>query len=207
MLDPAYNFDANVLMTPNTGAAATFSGDNTNAALMLANGDYKLWTSGPVAQTILLGDDTTARKYDVGFGDGFHPVRPRYEATFWPATHQVFVRAIVENDLTTELEDTQYLATVTGGATSPVTEYQLDLTGTGNALGEGNTGLTVAVAHAATGNGNLTVSGTPLHALTQCMPMSARTPQPASGSISSITAHPRHWRSRRAGCSAAPQPR
>ena len=166
MLDPSYNFDANVLMTPNTGAAATFSGDNTNAALMLANGDYKLWTSGPVAQTILLGDDTTARKYDVGFGDGFHPVRPRYEATFWPATHQVFVRAIVENDLTTELEDTQYLATVTGGATSPVTEYQLDLTGTGNALGEGNTGLTVAVAHAATGNGNLTVSGTPLHALT-----------------------------------------
>ena len=72
MLDPSYNFDANVLMTPNTGTAATFSGDNTNAALMLANGDYKLWTSGPVAQTILLGDDTTARKYDVGFGDGFH---------------------------------------------------------------------------------------------------------------------------------------
>ena len=166
MLDPSYNFDAAIVAVPNSGTAASFSGDAWNARTMLANGDYKLWTSGPVAQTILLADDTAARKYDVGFGDGFHPVRPRYEATFWPATHQVFVRAIVENDLTTELEDTRYLATVTGGATSPVTEYQLDLTGTGNALGEGNTGLTVAVAHAATGNGNLTVSGTPLHALT-----------------------------------------
>ena len=162
MLDPSYNFDANVLMVPNTGAATTFSGDNTNAALMLANGDYKLWTSGPVAQTILLGDDTTARKYDVGFGDGFHPVRPRYEATFWPATHQVFVRAIVENDLTTEIEDTSYAATIKGGATSPVTEYQEDLTGTGSAFpGEGNPGLTVAAAFPAAGNGNLSVSGTP----------------------------------------------
>jgi hypothetical protein len=37
---------------------------------MLQNGDYKLWTSGPVAQTIMLGDDTAARKYDIGFGDG-----------------------------------------------------------------------------------------------------------------------------------------
>jgi hypothetical protein len=161
MLAPSYNFDAAVTITPKTGAAASFSGDATNAATMLANGDYKLWTSGPVAQTVLLGDDTVARKYDIGFGDGFHPVRPRYEATFWPAAHQVFVRIILENDLTTELEDTAYLATVTGGATSPVTEYQLDLTGTGNALGQGNTGLTVAVAHAATGNGNLTLAGTP----------------------------------------------
>ena len=59
---------------------------------MLPNGNYKLWTSGPMAQTIVLGDDTAARKYDIGFGDGYHPFRPRFYATFWPATHQVFVR-------------------------------------------------------------------------------------------------------------------
>ncbi len=39
---------------------------------MLANGDYKLWTSGPVAQTVILADDTATRKYDIGFGDGYH---------------------------------------------------------------------------------------------------------------------------------------
>ncbi len=25
-----------------------------------------------------LADDTTARKYDIGFGDGYHPLRPRF---------------------------------------------------------------------------------------------------------------------------------
>ena len=67
------------------------------ARTMLTNGDYKLWTSGPVAQTIILADDSPARKYDIGFGDGYHPFRPRYYATFWPATHQVFVRVVGEN--------------------------------------------------------------------------------------------------------------
>ena len=64
----------------------------------------------------MLGDDSTARKYDIGFGDGYHPFRPRFEATFWPATHQVFVRAIGENGLSTELEDLAYKLTPTGAS-------------------------------------------------------------------------------------------
>ncbi|HEY3908444.1 MAG TPA: hypothetical protein VGM07_00975 [Stellaceae bacterium] len=96
-----------------------------DARTMLQNGDYTLWTSGPVAQTIILADDTPSRKYDIGLGDGFHPFRPRFVATFWPATHQVFVRAIGENGLTTELEDVSYALSITGGSASPTSEESL----------------------------------------------------------------------------------
>jgi hypothetical protein len=85
-----------------------------SARTMLENGNYKLWTSGPVAQTIMLADDTPTHKYDIGFGDGYTPFRPRFYATFWPATHQVFVRAVGENGLSTELEDLGYSLTLTG---------------------------------------------------------------------------------------------
>ncbi len=108
------------LQAAGPGGSAT-----ADARTMLQNGDYKLWTSGPVAQTIILADDTAARRYDLGLGDGFHPFRPRFEATFWPQTHQVFVRAIGENDLSTELEDLHYDLTITGGQSSPATEESL----------------------------------------------------------------------------------
>jgi hypothetical protein len=131
MLDPSYNFDAALTLTPNSGAAGSFSGDATNARTMLQNGNYKLWTSGPVAQTIILADDTAARKYDIGFGDGFHPLRPRYYATFWPATNQVSIRAVVESANPQEVEDTDYKVTITAGQTSPATVYTADLSGDG----------------------------------------------------------------------------
>ena len=110
--------------------------ETASARLMLANGDYKLWTSGPVAQTIILGDDTATRKYDIGFGDGYHPLRPRFYATFWPDTNQVLLRIAVENELTSELEDEAYTATVRVGGISPggtsasAPTYFLDLSGT-----------------------------------------------------------------------------
>ena len=121
MLQMQYMFDARIMLTGAGGVT-----QSVDARTMLSNGDYKLWTSGPVAQTILLGDDSAARKYDIGFGDGYHPFRPRFEATFWPATHQVFVRAIGENGLSTELEDLAYKLTLTG-ANSIV--YTADLSG------------------------------------------------------------------------------
>src|SRR5271170_2093113 len=95
MLASTYNFDASMALTPVGGTAQAAS-----ARTMLQNGDYKLWTSGPVAQTIMLGDDSAARKYDIGLGDGYHPFRPRFYATFWPATHQVFIRCVGENGVT-----------------------------------------------------------------------------------------------------------
>ncbi|HEV2100255.1 MAG TPA: hypothetical protein VGR45_15200, partial [Stellaceae bacterium] len=115
-------FDPVMTLDPLSGSSQTAS-----ARTMLQNGDYKLWTSGPVAQTIELADDTTARKYDIGFGDGHHPFRPRFYATFWPATHQVSVRVVGENGLSTEIEDLAYKLTLSLNGQKV---YSADLSGT-----------------------------------------------------------------------------
>ncbi|HTV44238.1 MAG TPA: hypothetical protein VMF05_02885 [Stellaceae bacterium] len=112
MLGLPYMFSARIMLTPASGGTAQV----IDARTMLTNGDYKLWTSGPVAQTIMLADDTPTRKYDIGFGDGYHPFRPRFYATFWPQTHQVFVRVVGEDGNTTELEDLNYNLTLTGAS-------------------------------------------------------------------------------------------
>jgi hypothetical protein len=75
----------------------------------------------------MLGDDTKARKYDIGLGDGYHPFRPRFYATFWPATQQVYVRVVGENGLTTEQEDLAYKLSI---ASNGSVLYTKDLTGT-----------------------------------------------------------------------------
>ena len=127
MLGSNYNFDA-VLSVTGAGAGAT--AQTVSARAMLASGDYKLWTSGPVAQTIMLGDDSAAAKYDIGFGDGYHPLRPRFYATFWPATNQVTVRVVGENMLTTAVEDIAYKLSISTGQSSPSMVYSADLSGT-----------------------------------------------------------------------------
>ncbi len=126
MLMMQYMFDAKMKLTPTTGGETQM----VDARTMLQNGDYTLFTSGPVAQTIMLGDDTATRKYDIGFGDGYHPFRPHFYATFWPATHQVFVRAVGDNDNTEELEDLTYNLTLTAAnavayTRSGLTDYAL----------------------------------------------------------------------------------
>ena len=100
-----------------------------SARAMLSAGNCTPWTSGPVAQTMICADDSSAAAYDIGDGDGFKPLRPRFYATFWPATNQVFVRAAGESGLTTELEDLAYNLKITGGSASPTVEYTADLTG------------------------------------------------------------------------------
>jgi hypothetical protein len=124
MLDPSYKFDAVMTLTPASGTARTAS-----ARQMLSDGNCKPWTSGQIAQTMICADDSAARKYDIGFGDGYHPFRPRFYATFWPATHQVYVRAVGENGLTTELEDLGYKLSISVGSASPTVVYTKDLTG------------------------------------------------------------------------------
>ena len=118
MLDPSYNFDAVMTLTPASGAAQTAS-----ARQMVSDGNRKPWTSGQIAQTMICADDSAARKYDIGFGDGYHPFRPRFYATFWPATHQVYVRAVGENGLTTELEHLAYKLSISVGSASPTVVY------------------------------------------------------------------------------------
>jgi Protein of unknown function (DUF3383) len=128
---PATGTDISVTLGLGAGATAVSGQVQTvSARAMLANGDYKLWTSGPVAQTIMLGDDGPTRKYDIGFGDGYHPLRPRFYATFWPATHQVSVRVVGENGLTSEVEDLAYKLSIAAGQTRPSLVYSGDLSGT-----------------------------------------------------------------------------
>ena len=112
---------ATMTLTPTSGPVGI-----ADAGQMLADGNCTPWTSGPVAQTVECADDTRARKYDIGFGDFFHPFRPRFFVTFWPMTNQVFVRAVGENDLTTEQEDLRYKLTISSNGT---TLYTKDLTG------------------------------------------------------------------------------
>ena len=124
MLDPKFNFDATIQLAFTSGAVVLAS-----ARQMLQDGHYTLWTSGPIAQTVELADDSAAAKYDLGNGDGHRPFRPRFYATFWPSARQVNVRYVGENGKTTELEDLAYTLTLSLGRNSPQQVYSIDLSG------------------------------------------------------------------------------
>ena len=126
MMNPAYDFDARTRLAFTSGQTGVGS-----ARKMLETGDYKRWTSGPIAQTIELADDTAARKYDLGSGDGYRPFRPRFVATFWPGLKKVHVRFVGENGLTTELSDLRYALALSLGKAAPREVYSIDLTGAG----------------------------------------------------------------------------
>lgn len=115
MLSSGYDFDAQMKLTSGTTLTA-------DARQMLSDGSYTYWTSGPVATTILLADDSAARKYDLGW-DSYRSFRPRFYATFWPATHQVQVRYVGENINSTTLENLNYDLSLTLGNASPATVY------------------------------------------------------------------------------------
>lgn len=117
MLDAKYNFDAKIEMTSG-GVTKTAS-----ARTMLQNGDYTLWTSGPVATTVILVDHSLARKYDLGF-DSYKPFRPIFHATFWPTIDKVRVRYIGELANTEEFEDISLTSlNLKIGNTSPLSVY------------------------------------------------------------------------------------
>ncbi|HEY1301149.1 MAG TPA: hypothetical protein VGF07_11680, partial [Stellaceae bacterium] len=59
--------------------------------------------------------------------DAYRPFRPRFYATFWPATHQVTVRYVGENDNTQELEDLSYNLNLTIGSSSHASVYLKNL--------------------------------------------------------------------------------
>jgi hypothetical protein len=117
---------ANMVLT-STGGGTTYG--TADAGQMLVDGHCAAWTSGPIAQTMICGDDTATRAYDIGTGDGFHPFRPHFYVTFWPSTSQVFVRAAGEADLATELENLSYVLTLNANG-SPVYTKALDGTAT-----------------------------------------------------------------------------
>ena len=153
-----YNLGASA---PSASAAAMLAAAGSCSAYTSAPALCKLWTSGPVAQTIILRDDSAAAAYDIGNGDGQKPFRPGFQATFWPALNQVFVRAIGDNDNIAELEDLDYGVKITLGATSPTNLYTADLSGTGEIYGEGITGLSINQTVGWQFQGAVAIAGTP----------------------------------------------
>ena len=116
MLDPAFDFDARI----DIASGGTTAG--ASARQMLTDGKAVAWTSGPIATTVILADHGPTRAYDLGF-DTYRPIRPIFEATFWPQTHTVRVRFIGENANTTTLEDVAYDLTLSLGASQPKQIY------------------------------------------------------------------------------------
>src|SRR5262249_48550847 len=68
----AANFDFNARMQLSSGLTLLTS----DARTMLNAGAYTAWTSGPIAQTIVLADHSAARAYDLGFdaNKAFRPI-------------------------------------------------------------------------------------------------------------------------------------
>lgn len=116
MLEPAFDFEAKMALVAN-GTTVTAS-----ARKMLEEGKFSTWLSGPIATTVILADHSLARAYDVGF-DEYRSIRPIFEATFWPKTHQVKVRFIGENSNTTTLQDVRYDLSLSIGSAAPSPFY------------------------------------------------------------------------------------
>lgn len=136
---PASGTDIGPLLLKTGAATLAGSVASVSARTMLAAGHYTVRHAGPIAQTVEIADHSAARTYDVGNGDGFRPLRPRFYATFWPGSNKVFVRCVAENGLTSELEDLLYSATITVDQTSPRTVYSVDLTGASSTRYKHNT--------------------------------------------------------------------
>lgn len=124
--DGSQDMSATFGLTQAQGAAILAkSTASISASAMLSAGHYEAWTSGPIAQTVRLRDDSQARTYDIGNGDGFHPIRPGFDLTFWN-TGRVFANPVIENGISSELEDVAYSVV---GAVGGTQQVSLDLTG------------------------------------------------------------------------------
>lgn len=123
MLDAKFDFDVVVTVLGPDDRSQSLS-----FAEALSAGHATAWTEGPVAQTMLIADDSEGRALDLGFGDGFRPLRLRAEATFWRATERVHVRVTGESGLTTELSDLAYRFQISAGK-KPEPIYTAELTG------------------------------------------------------------------------------
>ena len=163
MLGSGYNFDAQIQATNGATVSASARTMLTNASSLPACDPALppcLWTSGQVAQTVLLADDSNGSTcnghpcsaYDMGF-DSNKVIRPRFYATFWPAINKVTVRYVAEIPNSQAVEDQTYSLTLTIGNSGPSTVYSLP-TFTHNALARwtktywlGGAPSTVAIDH------------------------------------------------------------
>lgn len=116
MLGSAYDFDAKMELE-NAGTTITAS-----ARDILTNGDFEYWLQGSVATSILLGDHSVNRSYDIGF-DTEQSFRPLFYVTFWHTTKQVDIRFVGEISNTEHLQDMAYSLDLLIGNNTQSTVY------------------------------------------------------------------------------------
>ena len=119
MLDAAFDFDAVIDIAQGSETRSA------SARAMLQAGDFTAWCQGPIAQTVVIGDHSAARKYDIGFDD-LRSIRPLFHATFWPGLRKVQVRVIGENANTETLQDVKYALSLKGGAAKRAEMFRQD---------------------------------------------------------------------------------
>ena len=113
------DFDAVIKIS----GAAVGKANSVSARQMLADGNCKPWTSGPVAQTMICADRSEKRVYDMG-SDQWRSLHPEFVVTFWPATKQVFVRYVGEISNSQALEAFPYDLELTAGKANPQSIYK-----------------------------------------------------------------------------------
>lgn len=134
MLDPSYDFGAQMLLTNSstitTDGRVMLSAWNGTTDDFNITSPVHLWTSGQVAQTVLIAlhgntllcNGHQCSTYDVGF-DANKVFRPIFHATFFPATHQVHVRFIGEISNSAAIENQTFSLVMKTGNASPTSVY------------------------------------------------------------------------------------
>ena len=115
---PAY--DARIVLhNPVDGMAV-----HASAQEMLDAGHYSLWTSGPIAQTYICCDRTSARVFDIGWSThrAFHPW---FIVTVWPTLNKVHTRYVGEIANTEAMEAQNYNLDLTVGGVGVYSQHDI----------------------------------------------------------------------------------
>jgi hypothetical protein len=116
VLDGPFDFDAQIKLIEAEGSTSA------SARSMLKNGDYSYWAAGPIATSIVLQDNSVARKYDLG-SDSLRSIHPVFVATFWPGAKLVSLRVIGMNSNSETLQDVTAGIEISLGSTNAKTVY------------------------------------------------------------------------------------
>lgn len=130
MLGSNYNFDATISATFANGTTGSASARAMLSAAADCTSDPQTsptklcttWTSGPVATTIVLADNSTSRAYDFG-SDGNRSIRPIFHVTFWRDINKVEIRFIGDDTNTETLKTEQYSFVLKTGMSNQITSY------------------------------------------------------------------------------------
>lgn len=142
MLAAGYNFDGQIQLAgvvPHNISARTIltgatsisdcTGTDPDGTLATSGVTACYWLKGPIVTAVIL-EDRNGRTFDVNIdGNAGNPLHPRFEAWFYPQTSQVQLGYTLENTWasTTAANSARDQAftvvTLTGGNTSPVTEF------------------------------------------------------------------------------------